>query len=100
MKHNLLKSVIISVILLMGVSNAWAGDPYISGFGLQFRDDGGAWFKTGTKGGDGIMDLDLGSKTNLKIIYIYANGNKNGGNLCGDNYFKYGINGTTSTSNW
>ena len=25
MKHNLLKSVIISVILLMGVSNAWAG---------------------------------------------------------------------------
>ena len=99
MKHNLLKSVIISVILLMGVSNAWA-DPYISGFGLQFRDDGGTWFKTGTKGGDGIMDLNLGSKTNLKIIYIYANGNKNGGNLCGDNYFKYGINGTTTTSNW
>ena len=90
----------ILVLLLMGVSNAWAGDPSISGFGLQFRDDGGTWFKTGTKGGDGIMDLDLGSKTNLKIVYIYANGNKNGGNLCGDNYFKYGINGTTTTSNW
>ena len=89
----------VLILLLMGVSNAWA-DPYISGFGLQFRDDGGAWFKTGTKGGDGIMDLDLGSKTNLKIVYIYANGNKNGGNLCGDNYFKYGINGTTTTSNW
>ena len=100
MKHNLLKSVIISVILLMGVSNAWAGDPYISGFGLQFRDDGGTWFKTGTKGGDGIMDLDLGSKTNLKIVYIYANGNKNGGNLCDNNYFKYGISGTTPTENW
>ena len=100
MKHNLLKSVIISVILLMGVSNTWAGEPYISGFGLQFRDDGGTWFKTGTKGGDGIMDLDLGSKTNLKIIYIYANGNKNGGDLCGDNYFKYGIDGTTTTNNW
>ena len=84
----------------MGVSNAWAGDPYISGFGLQFRDDGGTWFKTGTKGGDGIMDLDLGSKTNLKIVYIYANGNKNGGNLCDNNYFKYAISGTTQTENW
>lgn len=84
----------------MGVSNAWAGDPYISGFGLQFRDDGGTWFKTGTEGGDGIMNLDLGSKTNLKIIYIYANGNKNGGNLCDNNYFKYEISGTTGTVNW
>ena len=27
MKHNLLKSVIISVILLMGVSNAWGWNP-------------------------------------------------------------------------
>ena len=90
----------ILILLLMGVSNAWAGDPSISGFGLQFRDDGGVWFKTGTKGGDGIMDLDLGSKTNLKIVYIYANGNKNGGNLCDNNYFKYAISGTTQTENW
>ena len=89
----------ILVLLLMGVSNAWA-DPYISDFGLQFRDDGGAWFKTGTKGGDGIMELDLGSKTNLKIVYIYANGNKNGGNLCGSNKFQYEIYGTTGTENW
>ena len=31
MKHNLLKSVILSVILLMGVSNAWANYTWYSG---------------------------------------------------------------------
>ena len=90
----------ILILLLMGVSNAWAGDPSISGFGLQFQDDGGHWFKTGTKEGDGIMDIDLGSKTNLKIVYIYANGNKNGGNICDNSYFKYEIYGETGTQNW
>ena len=98
-----LKLLIIPMMLLtLGVGQMWGGTPYMSGFGIQFRDDGGAWFKTGTKDdcSSGVMDCDFGSKTNLKIVYIYANGNKNGGNLCGDNYFKYEIYGTTGTANW
>ena len=95
-----IRMTVILILLLMGVSNAWAGDPSISGFGLQFQDDGGHWFKTGTKGGDGIMDIYLGSKTNLKIVYIYANGNKNSGNICDNSYFKYEIYGETGTQNW
>ena len=46
MKHNLLKSVIISVILLMGVSNAWAvNDTFTKGEVLFIYTDNGdaAW---------------------------------------------------------
>jgi len=81
------------------VGEMWA-EPYIASFGIQFEDDGGKWFKTGTKGGDGVHEVNFGSKTNFKILYIYANGNKNGGDLCGDNYFKYEVYGTTGTANW
>ena len=95
MKHNILKSLFISVILLAGTSNVWAGDPYISGFGLQFEDNS-KWFKPSTE----IMNTDFGSKTNFKIVYIYANGNKNGGNICDESYFKYEIYGTSGTQNW
>ena len=95
MKHNILKSLFISVILLAGTSNVWAGDPYISGFGLQFEDNI-KWFKPSTE----IMNTNFGSKTNFKILYIYANGNKNGGNICDESYFKYEIYGTTGTQNW
>ena len=42
MKHNLLKSVIISVILLMGVSNAWAGAGIFYGQ-INLEKDGGEY---------------------------------------------------------
>ena len=92
-------SLIFTLLFSFGVGETWA-EPYIASFGIQFEDDGGKWFKTGTKGGDGVHEVNFGSKTNFKILYIYANGNKNGGNLCGDNYFKYEVYGTTGTANW
>lgn len=42
MKHNLLKSVILSVILLMGVSNAWAGAGIFYGQ-INLEKDGGEY---------------------------------------------------------
>lgn len=52
MKTNLLKSIFISLILLMGVSNAWATNGTISGGGIIYLNSGGssiwdqasAWF--------------------------------------------------------
>ena len=94
--------MLLITILTLGVGQMWADEPYIEGFGLQFREGSSTLYtKTSTKGDGGIQDLDLGVKSDLKIVYIYANGNKNGGNLCTDqNYFKYEIYGPTGTAHW
>ncbi len=66
MKHNLLKSVIISVILLMGVSNAWAGATWI---GKSFIVANGTWYNasgTGQTAG-AFHNKNLGSITSLTL---------------------------------
>ena len=66
MKHNLLKSVIISVILLMGVSNAWAGASWI---GKSFIVANGTWYNasgTGQTAG-AFHNKNLGSITSLTL---------------------------------
>ena len=40
MKTNLLKSIFISLILVMGVSNAWAGPSFGGGY-VYFHNKGG-----------------------------------------------------------
>ena len=103
-KHLFLKSLLVAIGLLVTslTTQVLADTPYIEGFGLQFREGSSTLYtKTSTKGDGGIQDLDLGVKSDLKIVYIYANGNKNGGNLCTDqNYFKYEIYGPTGTAHW
>ena len=39
--------LLLGLLLTLGVGQMWAGTPYMSRFGIQFRDDGGTWFKTG-----------------------------------------------------
>ena len=84
MKHNLLKSVIISVILLMGVSNAWA-DGGIGYKGVKFtkNDAVTGWYnihnvswdyvdpsyecRSGQTGVTNFNNADLGVVTSLKL---------------------------------
>ena len=90
-----LSPILLFAFLTLGFGQAWATWPEISGFGFQFRDESGVWYKTSPD----IMNTDLGNKTNLKIVYIYANGDKKNGNICSENsYLKFEVNGTTSTS--
>lgn len=59
MKTNLLKSIFISLILVMGVSNAWAGTYYYSGEG-----NGTGWSKKAmTVSADGFYEYYLVSST-------------------------------------
>lgn len=86
MKHNLLKSVIISVILLMGVSNAWASNGsegtsitvYTSGelFGSAW-DTSKSYIKIHVRrGNDDWMNYatmtETGKTYNGKKIYSYT----------------------------
>ena len=84
MKHNLLKSVILSVILLMGVSNAWANGG-IGYKGVKFTKDGTTtgWYnihnvtwdyahssyecRSGKSGVTDFNNADLGIVTSLKL---------------------------------
>ena len=84
MKHLKLKSFFLALLLTCGVGQMWAGDPYIGQFGVQFRDDNGTTWKVSTSGDNCINGFDFGSKTNFKIVRIYANGYCNYGNLCTD----------------
>lgn len=91
--------ILIFAFLTLGVGNAWAdGNPQIDAFGLQFYESGSnKYIKTSTE----IKNsLSFGNKTSdFKIVYIYANASKHGGNLCGDAYFKYWLVGTDGKSN-
>lgn len=83
MKHNLLKSVIISVILLMGVSNAWAGAGFY-GVYLTYSHNGEEKnynFNDNTK----TVEIKLGTLTaDFKLTGIYLKYWKDGsGNMCG-----------------
>ena len=84
-------------ILTLGVGQMWA-DPYIEAFGLQFYESStNRYFKTGSEIKN---DLAFGDKTSdFKLVYIYANAKKNGGNLCGAMYFKWWLEGTDGASN-
>ena len=84
MKHNLLKSVILSVILLMGVTNAWANGG-IGYKGVKFTKDGTTtgWYnihnltwdyvnnsyecRSGKSGVTDFNNADLGIVTSLKL---------------------------------
>ena len=83
MKHNLLKSVIISVILLMGVSNAWAGAGF-HGVYLTYSHNGTEKnynFTDNTK----TVEIKLGTLTaDFTLTGIYLKYWKdNSGNMCG-----------------
>ena len=80
----LIKLLALFVVLITSINTAWGGDPYIGKFGVQFRDDNSAYWKESTSGSDCINGVDFGSKTNFKIVRIYANGYCNYGNLCTD----------------
>ena len=98
MKHNLLKSLIISVILLTGVTNAWAGD------NCDFLDKEGVgdvvYIKYSKNGAapvqqnipwNGQSDIDLGEVTSLKITEFRGITKKHDGNVC-EVRMHYGIN--------
>ena len=68
MKHNLLKSVIISVILLMGVSNAW-GEQNLYEVWMQYTFNGNSNSYTYYKSdNNSSQSLDLGTLTSDFII--------------------------------
>ena len=83
MKHNLLKSVIISVILLMGVSNAWASAGF-HGVYLTYSHNGEEKnynFNDNTK----TVEIKLGTLTaDFELTGIYLKYWIDGsGNMCG-----------------
>ena len=63
MKHNLLKSVILSVILLMGVSNAWADAGLFEAY-LQYDNNGA---KTTIGDFSSATTTDIGNVTSLSL---------------------------------
>ncbi len=89
--------IVISILFTFGVGQMWA-EPYIDVFGLQFYESStNRYFKTGSEIKN---DLAFGNKTSdFKLVYIYANAKKNGGNLCGAMYFKWWLEGTDGASN-
>ena len=78
MKHNLLKSIIISVILLMGVSNAWASAGIFYGQVNLSKDNNDYiahtdnWSET----------LQFGTIKSLSLNATYIKVWKEGGNIC------------------
>lgn len=87
----------VLIVLMTCINTAWA-EPYIEAFGLQFYESSSnRYIKTGSEIKN---DLAFGDKTSdFKIVYIYANAKKNGGNLCGAMYFKWWLEGTDGASN-
>lgn len=83
-KTKLFKTLLVLGVLITSINTAWAGDPSIGKFGVQFRDDNGTFWKESTSGDNCINGYDFGTKTNFKIVRIYANGYCNYGNLCTD----------------
>lgn len=75
MKHNLLKSVIISVILLMGVSNAWAEKGFFGTgqWNIQYWDGHSDNWGSNASGYDDASSLDLGIQTTLWLINGWVN---------------------------
>ena len=82
MKHNLLKSVILSVILLMGVSNAWASLVGVAGdnpnnytvkinVNRTYKDGGNDWLKQNMNQAPKSMTFEG------KKLYIIGYGNTN-----------------------
>ena len=93
MKHNLLKSVILSVILLMGVSNAWAvnitgGTTLYLKPNSNWKSDGARfaayfcngssaaeWYSMSDCNGDGIFEVTVSSeKSHANVIFCRMNG--------------------------
>ena len=66
MKHNLLKSLIISVILLTGVSNAWALDIYLD-LGTITWSDAGAIIKLYPGTGSDVQGSPLSLPSGLSV---------------------------------
>ena len=94
MKHNLLKSVIISVLLLMGVSNAWADAywPYAGFYEvyMTYSYNGNNSNYTFRSSDNGATDVTLGTLTtdiNVTSLYMKCYKNNNdwdkSGNVCG-----------------
>ena len=78
MKHNLLKSVILSVILLMGVSNAWAGAGIFYGQ-INLEKDGGEYIAHTDNYSTAFA---LGNIQNLSIDATYSKvWKENGGDI-------------------
>ena len=90
MKHNLLKSVILSVILLMGVSNAWAEKFTKGEIGFYTNAEGNKYwnFETSTVG-DWVINDDV--KTGFYLKYAWCNIDKERGNVCNDTYLHYNL---------
>lgn len=90
MKHNLLKSVILSVILLMGVSNAWA-EKFTKGE-IQFYTDAEGnktWYFETSSVGDWVIQSDV--TTGFYLKRAWCNIDKQGGNVCDDTYLHYNL---------
>lgn len=78
MKHNLLKSVILSVILFMGVSNAWAGAGIFYGQ-VNLSKDGSEYIAHTDNWSN---EIQFGSIKSLSLDATYIKVWKEGGNIC------------------
>ena len=77
MKHNLLKSVILSVILLMGVSNAWGKIIYLCTSDINWAADNAVLFVWSWQDNDsGVATKMTSATTNLYKADIEDNHNK------------------------
>ena len=98
MKHNLLKSVIISVILLMGVSNAWAwtsrqtgtiSSVYVTGSMNSWDTDDQDWKLSSIDGNHWKGTFYLKGQTSNYTFKLYINAkNRNDYYSTGYNYHK------------
>ena len=99
MKHNILKSLFISVILLAGTSNVWGQnncdflDPSKGGADvvyIKYSTDKASAVQQNIPN-NGQSDIDLGTVTSLKITEFRGLIKKHDGNVCAVR-LHYGIN--------
>ena len=90
MKHNLLKSVILSVILLLGANSVWA-EKFTKGE-LQFYTDAEgdkSWYFETSQVGEWVINNDV--TTGFYLKKAWCNIDKDGGNVCDGTYINYNL---------
>ena len=90
MKHNLLKSVIISVILLLGANSVWA-EKFTKGE-LQFYTDAEgdkSWYFETSQVGEWVINNDV--TTGFYLKKAWCNIDKEDGNVCDGTYINYNL---------
>ena len=90
MKHNLLKSVILSVILLLGANSVWA-EKFTEGE-LQFYTDAEGdkrWYFETSQVGEWVINNDV--TTGFYLKKAWCNIDKDNGNVCDGTYINYNL---------